>query len=648
MGSATAWIWPQGCQLDGGRHAADQAASRDGAVRSARNLRRSVCVVVGMTATGTQTRGPVGRGTAGHRLLGVLACGALFLSGVTVLAVQDVLGAPARDSPNQGRFDPPSGGGAPPAHKPPNKGRSGKPNVIVVMVDDMRPDDLRFMPFTSRFFRHQGIEFRNSFSPNPLCCPARASFLTGMYSHNHEVLSHVYPWGFGAFDDSHTLSGALQRAGYRTGFVGKYLNRYGRHNSKVTGQPSWHYVPDGWTDWYATVELPPGGGTGVGGGTYHFFDTIFNVNGHTRQDRTGRYQSNVIEGYAEHLVDKYAGRRHPFFLYVNFVAPHYGWPEESDDPAVDHRRADGSYEELRTVARPEWVKDRFDSVLTHAPGIPVDGGPSEVDVTDKPRLMQLPGLTAADRDAILEVSRQRAESLYVVDRQVRSLVRRLRVQGELSDTVLMFTSDNGYFLGEHRVLSGKTLPHEPSIRVPLLMAGGGLPEGGTRFDPARTIDLPVTIADLAGARLPGAPDGASLVPVILGGDRGWAVPTVLESVVEDSTYAWAPGRAKRGFTDARTSIGLRTARYKYVVYSTGEVELYDLLLDPNELENVAADPTYVRVGAGLHRLWLAYKDCSGDQCREPMPAKWRVGPAELAQLTNQQSRLVELMFGYRR
>src|SRR4051812_5426175 len=144
---------------------------------------------------------------------------------------------------------------------------AGRPNILVVMLDDMRSDEMRFAPNMERYVRDRGLDFRNSFSPYPLCCPARASFLVGKYAHNHHVYSHTSPWGFGAFDDHLTLAGRLRAAGYQTGMVGKYLNRYGAQRSKVTGRPSEHYVPAGWTDWMVGLETHWRRGSGVSGST---------------------------------------------------------------------------------------------------------------------------------------------------------------------------------------------------------------------------------------------------------------------------------------------------------------------------------------------------------------------------------------------
>ena len=142
--------------------------------------------------------------------------------------------------------------------------RDERPNIVVVMADDLRVDDVQWMPRTRRLFARTGISFENSFAPYPLCCPARATFLTGQHAHNHGVYWHDPPYGYGAFDDSRTVATSLQAAGYRTGFLGKYLNRYGLDRSKVSGKPSHRYVPRGWDEWRGAVENP--GDAGFHGG----------------------------------------------------------------------------------------------------------------------------------------------------------------------------------------------------------------------------------------------------------------------------------------------------------------------------------------------------------------------------------------------
>ena len=522
---------------------------------------------------------------------------------------------------------------------------AAKPNIVMVMADDMRADDLRFMPSVRRLLVRRGLSFRNSFSPYPLCCPARASFLTGRYAHNHHVYSHAKPYGFQSFDDHATIATALQQSGYQTGFVGKYLNGYGAENSLVTGGPSFRYVPAGWTDWYGAVERPPGSSYRAGG-TYNYWHTLFNVNGTIDDSYAHQYQTNVLGRFARTMVRKYHRSPRPFFLYFSSVAPHFGSPREKGDP-VHVKRRDGGFTRIATPARPHWVRGQFDRQITRASGLPVNGGPSEADVSDKPRPMNTqPELSPQERFAVRNLTRQRAESLFVLDQEVARLVATLKRTGEYKNTVIMFTSDNGYFLGEHRMRQGKIKPHEPSLRVPFVVAGRGVPHG-ERFDPVTTPGVTATIAQLAGAtaRMPYPEDGVSVAPSFAA-DRGWDVPVVTEGMESGRVFPVLPAAKATGFHDARNTIGVRTPRYKYVRYSDGDAEMYDLDRDPNEMRSVIDDPAYADVRDELFRLWQEYKDCVGESCREPMPANLRRSPRQDEAGTNTQSRGVQRRYGY--
>jgi len=277
-----------------------------------------------------------------------------------------------------------------------------------------------------------------------------------------------------------------------------------------------------------------------------------------------------------------------------------------------------------TPARPGWVKGHFNATLRQAPGLPLDGSSPEPDMTDKPSFLSRVPISDAERGGLLNVTRQRAEALYVLDRQVRRVIARLKSTGEYADTVLMFTSDNGYFLGEHLIRQGKVKAHEPSLQVPFVIAGPGIPKGRQRYDPISTVDVTATITDIAGVskRLAArhAPDGTSKVRTIRGGDRGWNIPLVDEAMLYHAHQAVK--NLRLGFDDARDSIGIRTSRYSFIRYWNGESELYDLRKDPSELVGVQDDPAYADVLADLTALWSKYKDCAGASCRAPMAAPY--------------------------
>jgi arylsulfatase A-like enzyme len=284
------------------------------------------------------------------------------------------------------------------------------------------------------------------------------------------------------------------------------------------------------------------------------------------------------------------------------------------------------------------VRGRFDHVVDHPAGMPRGGGRSESDVLDKPRgAFRAPEPTAKEVRALTEVTRQRAEALYVLDREVGRTVEHLKRLRAWRNTVFVFTSDNGYYLGEHRKRSGKTTAHEPSLRVPLLMTGPGVPAGESRFDPATTMDLTATVADLARAtdRFPYVLEGRSLLDVLRSGDQGWDRPVLTEALFDRSDgkdHSWrVKGYPK--FQDERGSIGIRLARYKVTVYHTGFVELYDLARDPNELDGVQKDPAYRDVKKAMLELWWRVKDCRAAECVGPVPAELAISPTETRSLT---------------
>ena len=457
-----------------------------------------------------------------------------------------------------------------------------QPNVLVIETDDMRWDDLRWMPNVRRLIQRKGLSFENSFAPYPLCCPSRSSFLSGKYTHNHHVYTHLEPYGFAAFRDQHTIATVLKGAGYQTALVGKYLNGYGQQTLR-SGEPSLQYIPPGWDQWYAGSDhLWDFDDPHYGGGTYSYFKLIQNVNGQINMF-PGQYSTDVLAGEARRVMTGFSRSKAPWFLWWTPTAPHHGLPRESDDP-LPTRRRDGQFSEWDTPGRPDWVKGRFDKQITHGLGTPLKGS-AEKDVSDKPNyLRKLPNLTSEERAAETEITRQRAESLYALDVQVRRTITHLRRLHQLKRTLIVFTSDNGYYLGEHRKRSGKITLHEPSLRVPLVIAGPGVPRG-RRYDPITTIDMAPTIAAYAGTTMEGA-DGTSLVPTIQSGDRGWSRAVVTEGMMGFGRYGEEFGLGRQPL-DTR---GLRLGRWKLTRYSTGEVELYDLLTDPLELKKLEPGP----------------------------------------------------------
>ncbi|HZA90773.1 MAG TPA: sulfatase [Solirubrobacterales bacterium] len=439
------------------------------------------------------------------------------------------------------------------------------PNIVVVMTDDQALDTMRAMPRTRYLIGRKGVSFRNAVVSYPLCCPSRATFLTGQYAHNHRVLDNGGPrGGYHALAAGHTLPVWLSRAGYRTAFVGKFLNGYGEGSRD-------REVPPGWSDWYglpSRAKRRP-------------FDFQLNENGelvaYGNHDRD--YKTEVLADKAVSFVRDRAPSERPFFLWVATNAPHvdYGLSEHVDRNPEPAPRDRGRFEGKAPPRRES-----------------VDEG----DVSDKPRFIQSRSrLGGAQREQIKKIYVSQLESLVAVDRLVKRVVKELRRQGEFGRTVVMFTSDNGFLRGQHRLDSGKSTPYEEAIRVPLLIRGPGFPEGVRDERPVGNVDLAPTILDLAGAEPDLEVDGRSILPFepASGGDR-----SVLLEVYERSH-----GRF----------VGVRTRRYVYAEYDGRDRELYDLKRDPQQLKSVHDDPRYADVRARLSSRLAELRNCAGADCR---------------------------------
>jgi len=436
-----------------------------------------------------------------------------------------------------------------------------RPNVVVIMTDDQTVESMRVMPNVRDLLAEHGVTFTNSFASYPLCCPSRATLLTGQYAHNHGVLGNEPPnGGYGAFEDERTtLPVALQDAGYTTIHIGKYLNRYGLANPRR--------VPPAWDDWRGLV----------GDSVYEYLGFTLNNNGALRYQPPERgYQTDVLTRLATDTIRRESDDG-PFFLNLAYVAPHR---------ALDRR-----------LARPA---ARHQGTFATEP-LPMPASFNEADASDKPpRLAAQPPFTPAEVDLITRRYRSRLESLLAVDEGVAAVVRALRKTGELDNTLIVFTSDNGFLQGEHRVASGKVFPYEPSIRVPLVVRGLGVASGAASDALVANVDLAPTILAFAGAESLRRMDGRSLEELLDRPNRDQRDRPVLLEAFDARSGAYQ---------------GVRTRRYVYVEYTDGGRELYDLRADPDQLENRAGDPTMATVEARMARTLARLRDCAGGECR---------------------------------
>ncbi|MGH3052179.1 MAG: sulfatase family protein, partial [Gaiellaceae bacterium] len=375
-----------------------------------------------------------------------------------------------------------AGGGGAAAASP--QQAAAKPNIVVLMADDQTVESLRVMANVNALLARQGTTFVNNFASFPLCCPSRTTFITGQYGHNHTIMGNAPPsGGYDKLAPAHanTLPAWLQQAGYHTVHVGKYLNGYGR------ARPT--EVPAGWSEWYGSTDPS----------TYRFYNYTLNENGRLVTYGTGaaNYQADVYNRKAVDLVRRLAPGPKPFFLSVAFLAPHSGGPRDPDDPPNQGTPSPAP---------------RHRNAFANQP-LPTPPSLNEADVSDKPAAIRNRRLIPPARlNAIRENYQQRLESLLAVDEAVRDILSALDATGVLGRTYVIFTADNGFFHGEHRIPDGKVLVYEPSVRVPLLLRGPGIPHGAQRTNLAANVDLATTILDAAGARAGRRLDGRSLLP----------------------------------------------------------------------------------------------------------------------------------------
>ena len=448
-----------------------------------------------------------------------------------------------------------------------------QPNVVVVMTDDQDVRSLALMPNVRRLLGDRGVTFTRSFVTTPECCPSRAGYLTGQYSHNNGVLSADPHEGGGylALDGSNTLPVWLHAAGYETAHVGKYLNGYGIADEG--SDPT--EVPPGWDDWQVPVDHTE----------YRMYGYTLNENGELhRYGHSARdYMTDVETRKAVAIIRRAAPGPRPLFLSVAPPAPH----------------GEGVLEDRAHVLRdPRPAPRDFGAFAEHR--LPRPPSFAEADVSDKSSVIRERSQRQRRRldPAMLRASYLgRSESLLAVDRMVTRLVSALRHSGELDDTYFFFTSDNGFLLGEHG-LSGKDLAYEESTRVPLVVRGPGIPAGERRSQLVANIDLAPTIAAIARTDPGLKVDGRSLLPAARRPGEPSRRAILIEFLVGRQAYS-----------------AIRTADDRVLIdYQHGGPELYDLRSDPYELHSVAAEPGWAPVRSKLEARLNQLRDCAGAGC----------------------------------
>jgi N-acetylglucosamine-6-sulfatase len=428
-------------------------------------------------------------------------------------------------------------------------------NIVVILSDDERSDGTAVMKNVQTLLADHGVTFTDMHVTTSMCGPSRASILTGQYAHHTGVTDNFGPDGYPAFkagEESNDLAVWMHKAGYETALVGKYVNAY-------TDGFVHHAIPPGWDDWQVMDSIP----------MEAYYNYSINDNGHLEYfgNKPSDYSTTVLTDKAVQFIQ---GARRPFFLYFAPVAPHL--------PAIPAKRDQGKLENIAPLHDPAF---------------------NQRNISKEPwRFWHKDLLSAAAQLFINHVRIRQEESLLALDRSVRSVVEALRARHELNHTVILYTSDNGFLWGEHR-LGGKVWPFEESTHVPLIVRTPWTTTPQRNDQPVLNIDLASTISELAGVK-PGLPqDGRSFVPFLHDEHVPWRHAFLEEYLGQDLLHQGGPPP----FTAVQTKQSL------YVEYKNGWRELYNLTKDPWELNNLSGDPRTEplqdALGRVLHRLYDA-------------------------------------------
>jgi N-acetylglucosamine-6-sulfatase len=514
----------------------------------------------------------------------------------------------------------------------PSRAASGKPNVIMFTTDDQTLRDMQVMPKTQALIGNAGASFLHAYASDPLCCPSRVTVQTGEYAHNTGVLGNTPPQGgYQSFNDKNDLPVWLQSDGYRTIHIGKMPNGFGESN---VGGPT--YVPPGWGPYAGGIgPLSKGEFYGFIGPPSSYTGFTLDENGVEKTYTADDYSTDVYADLAVSRINNHLSNfpNNPLYMQVQFFAPH--------DPATPAPKYAGA----------------FSTAL-----LPIDPSFNEKNVKDKPAWIKRikrfgPGLIAKIQTRF----QHRLETLLSVDDAVEKIVNDLESHGALGNTYLIFTSDQGFMQGQHRLHQGKFVPYEPSVQVPLEIRGPGIPAGSQPRGLVWNGDITSTILQMTGAK-PGLPqDGQSMLPLAQNPTAKSTRPILFETGPPGTTFEPGTGTAAAASGHRRGKVGtyvkntdldhtaqlaraivapryraIRTGRYLLTKYSDGGREMYDISSDPFELNSVWKNGRYAPVKKFLLKALAKLVHCSGPACNNqigkppkplPQPKKRKKKPA---------------------
>ncbi|ROV99094.1 hypothetical protein VMCG_06606 [Cytospora schulzeri] len=482
-----------------------------------------------------------------------------------------------------------------------------QPNILFVLTDDQDIElgSLNYLDTVTSRIQEEGFTYNNHYATVALCCPSRVAMLRGQHAHNTNNTNVNLPGGsFQKFvasgGNDNNLPHYLKRAGYRTEFIGKLMNGVAINN--------WDTVPAGWDRFDGMLDP----------WMYSYNTPVFSVHGSTPRYYNGSYLQDVVRAKAIDRIEKLIANEtktgEPWFLMVTPTAPHQTFNDTGKWPPVPAARHAHLFQDVKAPRTPN-----FNPAVNHKPSW----------------IGKLPVMNSTVIDRVDETARARAQTLQSVDEMVAHMIDVLEEKGELDNTVIVFSSDHGYHMGQHRVPCGKTLPYKEDTHVPFMIRGPGIPKGLATDIPSNHIDIAPTLLALTGldeSEWPSWLDGRSLLPYIPKNhtiSNGTSTSDEISHIETVNVEYWGNGIVEisgLGYTLSQPNNTYKTVRiiskeysYMYAVWCTGESELYDTVADPYELHPIAANSTAeaARLTSRLNGLMLLLKTCIGDSCRAP-------------------------------
>jgi arylsulfatase A-like enzyme len=437
-----------------------------------------------------------------------------------------------------------------------------RPNFVFVLTDDLSLNLISHMPHVQALQR-AGSTMSHYYVVDSLCCPSRAAIFTGQYPHDNGVFTNKgSDGGYDAYnrngDPRKSFAVALQKAGYQTALMGKYLNGYSSADGVAPGWDEWDATGNGYAEFNYSLNQ---------GGTQRYY-------GHSAKS----YLTDVISARAQSFIGSATSSGKPFMLEIATFAPHKPY---TPAPRYAHAASQVAYPKTSAYNRlptnpPSWLENQ-------------------------------PALTPNREHEIAVAYRKRVEADLSVDDMIGNLEAELQVTGAAGNTYFVFSSDNGYHMGEYRLLPGKQTAFDTDIHVPLIVSGPGVPAGKVIGQLASNIDLNPTFETLARLPVPAGADGHSLAQLWHGRHPpDWRQAILIEHHGPDDS-AGDPDRQNYLSGDPPSYEAVRTATALYVRYVSGEQEYYDTARDPLELDNIAAQG----VPVALSKALTALQSCHG-------------------------------------